>query len=233
MGRAFTDVQELKQAYTSALRSKKWLTTIWFKKSPPEAAGGTSILHQTMRTFLPPTVCTCILVDLHGYDGWAALAALEALWHNFWIFVTQIGCETSTSWHILTLKPLLFSVQNIRSCFIAAKRSHSTLFTMLCPPRRVQKATKFFVAVCASTCWGMTSRSVSQTKSTMIAGLVHCKSQVFHNLMGCWNHWRKDALRQPVVATVCAHNSNRDSWSCRVWHPSLWMGRWPRMLQLK
>ena len=46
----------------------------------PEVAGGTNILHQTMQSFLPASVATCIVIDLHGYDGWPALSALEDSW---------------------------------------------------------------------------------------------------------------------------------------------------------
>ena len=43
-----------------------------------EVAGGTSIIHKTLQAFLPATVGTVLLVDMHGYDGCPALAALEA-----------------------------------------------------------------------------------------------------------------------------------------------------------
>lgn len=197
-----------------------------------------------MRSFLPPTVCTCIIVDLHGYDGWPALAALEALWFmasekivqnhittSLWRMTLLWGEEIFKILSFIDLEKLLFSVQHIHCRFIAAKRFHSRLFTTLCPPRHVQKATKYFVAVCASTWWGMTSRSVSPTRSTMIAGLVHYKSQIFHNLMACSKHWRKVLLRGPAVATMFVCSSNQDLWSCRVWRLSLSMERQRRMMQ--
>lgn len=43
-----------------------------------KVAGGTSILHKTIQAFLPPSVGTVLMVDLHGYDGFPALMALEA-----------------------------------------------------------------------------------------------------------------------------------------------------------
>lgn len=43
-----------------------------------KVAGGTSILPKTIQAFLPPSVGTVLMVDLHGYDGFPALMALEA-----------------------------------------------------------------------------------------------------------------------------------------------------------
>ncbi|CAL1150425.1 unnamed protein product [Cladocopium goreaui] len=54
MGRAFTDAQELRQV-----------------------SGGCDFVRKTMDSFKPATASTCLIVDLHGYDCWPALAALE------------------------------------------------------------------------------------------------------------------------------------------------------------
>ncbi|CAK9042507.1 unnamed protein product [Durusdinium trenchii] len=54
LGRAFTDAQELRQV-----------------------AGGTDIVQKTLDHFLPQTVSTCLVVDLHCYDCWPALTALK------------------------------------------------------------------------------------------------------------------------------------------------------------
>ncbi|CAK9101906.1 Uncharacterized protein SCF082_LOCUS47637 [Durusdinium trenchii] len=54
LGRAFTDIQELKQV-----------------------AAGTSMIHRSLESFMPSTVSTIVLLDLHGYDAFPALAALE------------------------------------------------------------------------------------------------------------------------------------------------------------
>ena len=42
-----------------------------------EVAGGTDMVRKTITAFLPDKASTCVLVDLHGYDAWPALAALE------------------------------------------------------------------------------------------------------------------------------------------------------------
>ncbi|CAL1142471.1 unnamed protein product [Cladocopium goreaui] len=43
----------------------------------PEAAGGTSIIHKSLQAFLPASVATTVLVDIHGYDGFPAIACAE------------------------------------------------------------------------------------------------------------------------------------------------------------
>lgn len=43
-----------------------------------KVAGGTSIIHKTLVAFLPPSVTTVLVLDMHAYDGFPALAALEA-----------------------------------------------------------------------------------------------------------------------------------------------------------
>lgn len=35
------------------------------------------MVRKTVSAFLPEKASTCVLVDLHGYDAWPALAALE------------------------------------------------------------------------------------------------------------------------------------------------------------
>ena len=42
-----------------------------------QVAGGTDFIRKTMHAFLPDTVSTFILLDLHCYDCFPALAALE------------------------------------------------------------------------------------------------------------------------------------------------------------
>lgn len=72
MGRAFTDVQELKQAWAEC--------GLWMFLTPllpSQVAGGTHIVQQTLNAFRPSTVMTTILVDLHSYDAFPALAAME------------------------------------------------------------------------------------------------------------------------------------------------------------
>lgn len=44
-----------------------------------QVAGGTDIVRATLREFLPASVNTCILLDILAYDGFPALAALEAI----------------------------------------------------------------------------------------------------------------------------------------------------------
>lgn len=42
-----------------------------------QVAGGTDIIKKTLAQFLPATVSTCLVADLHCYDAFPALAALE------------------------------------------------------------------------------------------------------------------------------------------------------------
>ncbi|CAK8998217.1 unnamed protein product [Durusdinium trenchii] len=56
MGRAMTDVQEMKQV-----------------------AAGTSFVRETLKAFSMPTSKASLLVDMAGYDGFVALAALEEI----------------------------------------------------------------------------------------------------------------------------------------------------------
>ena len=51
---------------------------IWIHPNHILAAGGTSIIHKSLQAFLPASVATTVLVDIHGYDGFPAIAALEA-----------------------------------------------------------------------------------------------------------------------------------------------------------
>jgi len=48
-----------------------------------EVCGGTSIIHKSLQAFLPQSVATTVVIDMHGYDGFPALAALEASWETF------------------------------------------------------------------------------------------------------------------------------------------------------
>lgn len=43
-----------------------------------EVAGGIDIIQKTIAAVNPPSVQTTVVVDLHTYDGWPALACLEA-----------------------------------------------------------------------------------------------------------------------------------------------------------
>eukprot|EP00435_Cladocopium_sp_Y103_P069260 s569_g33.t1 len=54
LGRAFTWAQEMRQV-----------------------AGGCDIIRKTLSAFVPDSVQTCLMLDLHCYDCWPALAALE------------------------------------------------------------------------------------------------------------------------------------------------------------
>ena len=42
-----------------------------------KVSGGCDFVRKTMDSFKPATASTCLIVDLHGYDCWPALAALE------------------------------------------------------------------------------------------------------------------------------------------------------------
>ena len=42
-----------------------------------QEAGGTDFVRKTLASFLPDTVATCVLADLHCYDGFPALSAIE------------------------------------------------------------------------------------------------------------------------------------------------------------
>ena len=45
-----------------------------------KVAGGTDIVKKTMQAFCVPTSKATALIDLHAYDGFPALAALEVPW---------------------------------------------------------------------------------------------------------------------------------------------------------
>ena len=47
-------------------------------QNPNQVAGGCDFVRKTLAAFVPDTVSTVLLVDLHAYDAWPALAALEA-----------------------------------------------------------------------------------------------------------------------------------------------------------
>ena len=47
-------------------------------QNPNQVAGGCDFVRKTLAAFVPDTVGTVLLVDLHAYDAWPALAALEA-----------------------------------------------------------------------------------------------------------------------------------------------------------
>ena len=53
-----------------------------------EVAGGTDMVRKTISAFQPEKASTCVLVDLHGYDTWPALAALEV---DVLVFATMIS----------------------------------------------------------------------------------------------------------------------------------------------
>ena len=48
---------------------------------PTKVAGGTDIIKQSLRTFVPTSMATMMVVDLISYDGFPAMAALEVAWH--------------------------------------------------------------------------------------------------------------------------------------------------------
>ena len=48
----------------------------------PEVAGGCDFVRKTLAAFTPETVSTTLMVDLHGYDSYPALAALEVCLSN-------------------------------------------------------------------------------------------------------------------------------------------------------
>ncbi|CAK8994487.1 unnamed protein product [Durusdinium trenchii] len=75
LGRAFTDIQELKQV-----------------------AGGSDFVRKTLTAFSYPTSKHTILVDCHGYDGWPCLSALEEIadkkeMHCATLMLDQSGAE--------------------------------------------------------------------------------------------------------------------------------------------
>ncbi len=45
-----------------------------------KVAAGTNIIKKTMESFCNPSSKVSALIDLHGYDVWPALAAVEADW---------------------------------------------------------------------------------------------------------------------------------------------------------
>ena len=49
---------------------------------PTKVAGGSDIIKQSLRTFVPTSMATVMLVDLISYDGFPAMAALEVAWFH-------------------------------------------------------------------------------------------------------------------------------------------------------
>lgn len=102
--RALTDVQELKQVgeiwgknlyyhqnlvvgvtYFIRRCPKKCypLPSLSFGWYPWEVAGGTDFVEQTLASLKPQTVSTTLMLDLHCYDGWPALAVLQDTCFSF------------------------------------------------------------------------------------------------------------------------------------------------------
>ena len=82
MGRAMTDTQELRQV--SCLSC--WFVTKKIMLLHPryltKAAGGTDLIKQSLRTFVPSSMGTLMLIDLISYDGFPAMASLEVTWYK-------------------------------------------------------------------------------------------------------------------------------------------------------
>ena len=65
-----TDVQELKQA--------PWQCVVSHVSSPArQVAGGSSILHKTIQATIPQSMRVTVILDIHGYDCWPAIATME------------------------------------------------------------------------------------------------------------------------------------------------------------
>lgn len=62
-----------------------------------KVAGGTDMVRKTISSFLPEKASTCVLVDLHGYDAWPALAALEV---DVLGFTTMINNDISMNFQV-------------------------------------------------------------------------------------------------------------------------------------
>ncbi|CAL1173958.1 unnamed protein product [Cladocopium goreaui] len=71
LGRALTDVQELKQV-----------------------SGGTHFVEQTLSLCKPATMATTFVIDLHCYDGWPALAVLQEAARDQRIFCASVVLDT-------------------------------------------------------------------------------------------------------------------------------------------
>lgn len=104
MGRALTDVQELKQDWFGNGGSNHLTFMVpnnfcdVFKHNleswPPtdmcvlQVAGGTDIIRKTIAAFSPQNMDTKVVIDAISFDGWPALACLEdcqySSLHTFW-----------------------------------------------------------------------------------------------------------------------------------------------------
>ena len=60
-------------------------------------------MKKSMSAFIPQSVCTTLMIDLHCYDCWPALAALEALyeWGQLWKPKTSKNKVSFTYWLLL------------------------------------------------------------------------------------------------------------------------------------
>lgn len=59
------------------------LPSLSFGWYPWEVAGGTDFVEQTLASLKPQTVSTTLMLDLHCYDGWPALAVLQDTCFSF------------------------------------------------------------------------------------------------------------------------------------------------------
>lgn len=102
-----------------------WLSSL-VCSSPPitveQVAGGTDIVKKTMSAFCIASSQATALIDLHAYDGFPALAALEVT--GFAIFSKAVPCKTKR----LFMKHKHIARNQISSGEIAI---HSTLHSNL------------------------------------------------------------------------------------------------------
>lgn len=70
-----------------------------------EVAGGTDIVKKTMQAFCVPTSKAMALIDLHAYDGFSALAALEVAW----LFGLPALVPNANN-NILTIKNIIYNL---------------------------------------------------------------------------------------------------------------------------
>ena len=83
----------------------QWPTQVALGVAQCKVGGGTDILHKTLSACLPESVSTCLMVDLHCYDCWPAMAAIEDR-------LSVIICDWNLFRNLCNFKPLTPKTEN-------------------------------------------------------------------------------------------------------------------------
>ena len=153
-------------------------------------AGGTSIIKRSLESFLPQSVATTVLLDLHGYDGAPALATLQdslCMSHS----KTWWSSDKYADPHCIFLKPKIPSSNTWRKLLMESE--------CYVEPSLLMR-------------WLMDSNDALQTKCTMtvVARCWPCHSFLtFHR---CCKHWKKGKQAAAPVSIKCVARCKETWW---------------------